>query len=157
MKLRLAGLVATALCSGALAQNSENRLDVVRWLDRCAELSDTHIADVMDLKCLALAYDYCEVGRLQEERQPCVLDLNKHLERQADGLVGRLPARIEGMSGFRLRSYERRLESLKSGNVHSECDRPADMACESIEISWQWFEARSLARDAGILKGRDPK
>lgn len=157
MKTRLASAAVMGLILSAAAQANENLLDVPRWLDRCAALSDTHIAPEMDRRCLASAYDYCKIGRLKEEREPCILELNQHLQEQKGELVDRLPIRIEGLSVFRRRSYERGLERLKNGEWNIVCDQPTKLMCETVDITLEWSEARRLARTAGLLEKRGSK
>jgi hypothetical protein len=155
MNLLFPFLTLLAVFSAVEAHANEDLLDVPRWLDHCAALSDTRIALEMDRRCLASAYDYCEIGRLKEEREPCILELNQHLQSQVGVLVARLPDRIDELGVFRRRSYERDLERLRNGERKTDCDQLTKLMCETTEIALQWSEARRLARTAGLLEKRD--
>lgn len=141
----------------ASSQVAKEHLNVPLWFERCIALSETHIAFEMDNRCLWNAYDYCEIGRVHEERRPCFESLNAHIHKETEALAAKLPQKPAGLSKLKERSYVRRLEQFRNDQTEPDCTQMTEFMCETFGFVSRWSFVRELARTSGILEGTKPQ
>ncbi|GLO74965.1 hypothetical protein MACH18_20450 [Phaeobacter italicus] len=144
---------AFGFAASAGAGERADPLNVRGWLDGCAGLSTSNIADEMDRNCIGLAYDYCEMGRAHEERRPCIVSLNEHAKAQTAQLISVLPETVEGYGVFQQRRYSETLDRLQNVTTATDCTQMPKLHCESFRVMSRWLDARNLARMASKLEG----
>ncbi|MFV1466053.1 MULTISPECIES: hypothetical protein [Phaeobacter] len=143
--------------AGAAAQKAPKQLDVPLWFDRCTALSSTHIASEMDRRCMSTAYDYCEYGRLYDERRPCIEELTLHIRGRTEAIAAVLPEQASLSDAFLEQSYHQRLATLMNDELAPNCAQMTKFMCETLKVVLRWSTARELARTAGVANELDVK
>lgn len=139
-------VVAFGAVPPVAAQETQERLDVPTWFDKCTALSSTLIANEMDTRCMSSAYDYCELGHPPLERRVCIEKLNAHLLAKTKEIAEGLPDQVVGLSGFSKWSYPRRLEEFRNDEFDPDCSQMTEFMCETFSIVVRSSAARELER-----------
>jgi hypothetical protein len=154
MKKHLLAVLLLLLPISSTAEPDKEPLDVQEWLIGCVGLSNGNIAMSMDINCVALAVDYCTMGRLVPQRSACTTDLVSFFVSRSNIILAGLPDIPPNVSTVKTRLYQSRLERLRTNEVDGACLPPEVSVngtpgiCHIAEAGLRWIEARSLARVA---------
>ncbi|MEO0501755.1 MAG: hypothetical protein AAFZ14_00405 [Pseudomonadota bacterium] len=124
-------------------------VDVIAWFKGCVALvqGDTSAADVMDIQCVADATDYCGIGRVEEDRGPCVEELAQELDTITAALIANKPD-VSSLTGFGPRSFELHWNLAEQKDHAHACTgalRPPER-CAAYTAMRRWKSARTAWR-----------
>ncbi|WP_298919272.1 hypothetical protein [uncultured Roseobacter sp.] len=126
-----------------------------KWLNGCLSLasseSDT-MKPEMELHCASRAFDYCEIGRLEQERYVCMSELAAHLEAEIEERLPLLTS-YTSLTGFKKMRYERGIAKLKNGDLPSCQHSWNTTECRAFQAVGRWLDVRGLSRLAGLPVG----
>ena len=147
--LALAACLAFATASAA----EEDVVDIVRCL-KAAETVDSYSRDILFSACITAVERYCMAPIRRTERQACVEGQTASLTAFNDRLAVRVPQTPpEGLSGFRMRSYERTWERVRDGKTMTrEGQQSCDIfpgACAFLAELTRTSDVLRLARQSG--------
>ncbi len=134
----------------ARAETAPVAVDVLKWFDGCAQLTQPALGMVMDVNCSEMAMQYCMTGRPKAEWPKCLADLSEHMVSQSTSIRASIPQSIKGTT-WQARSYARRYQRLVE-DVSDFCDSspideiPPDAWCDFYLKTDDWVQWRSLQR-----------
>ena len=121
----------------------------MEWLRGCAALPDVIPSErVMDTDCASKAFEYCAIGRAEEERPTCYAALSDALAGDLSAL--RSAVRVpDGGSPFK---KGRVVRFIEGGRVIEPMDCGENfegISCSAMQGLSAWIELRSLVRASG--------
>ncbi len=142
-------LVLSSVCP-AHAESTDKPISVLKWFNGCALLSQPENGMTMDTNCVSTAVEYCTIGRVEEVRVQCLVELSEHVGGIWKEMESNLPESIGG-TGWVARNYERKYLRLVQGEF-DVCDAspreeiPSDTWCKMYLNAGRWVEWRHLQR-----------
>lgn len=147
-KSRSVFLVVLLMCP-AVAQADPKGIDAIRWFEGCVALvqEGSGVADQMESNCVGRAFDYCEIGRKAEERQPCILAMTQHLNARTEAILAERPD-TKKLTGLSSRTFETLWSTALQKDHPDLCTNENRVRgiCEPLTAMIRWTSIRSAWR-----------